>query len=648
MKLAILVVARNQPDSVRALRTRITASVSVPHETFVVEWGTDPVDLSRASSLWLADDERRGEAFALNLALQAARMADDFDYVWVLRADARIEAGTDLPGRAIRTLEAEPNLGLLAPPDPTAGTARPGGGDGGWRPVATVAHPGFFLRAAALDEVGFLDPDFRLATGAIDELCFRLHAAGWGVAESDELALPTDPDHPFAHPAEEAGAQRFALAWLAANHGSDWDRAFWRAAEAHGVEEDRFAARRAAWERAGAGEDAGPPAGASPEPWPLATDATYLLFAWPDYDDPAELDALVATFVRPILGRGDVCLCLRHDAAVDGPQGRVVEALEQSFQRATGPSSQLEVLLVDDDLTEADWPRLGRSVTCVLPLPSSRREPRRSRLADLGAPVVATSGDLLAAIPGLLPHLLQEPRYTTDQLDEVDWELVARIKELHPWSHPVHVGNLAVEPGVGAGEPAERLARRTAAQAARLLFDVCDRAELRGRSVLELSAGCAYWSARYSERGAARVVAVESDPRLRAQAELYWSHNRFLPEDGFRLLDGDLSRAETWDAISALGPHDVTLCLGYPPEVRAREEFLRRATEVTRELLVLDLPGPVDEAAREFLAELGLEVEVLSDAGDPDRSTLLARRRVAEPPAALPAERAPRSAARSA
>ncbi len=105
MKLAILVVARNQPDQVQGLVARIKASVSIPHEIFVVEWGTEPGNLGRASTLWFADGDLRGEGYALNLGLQAARMADEFDYVWVLRSDVLLEVGIDVPGRAIRSLE---------------------------------------------------------------------------------------------------------------------------------------------------------------------------------------------------------------------------------------------------------------------------------------------------------------------------------------------------------------------------------------------------------------------------------------------------------------------------------------------------------------------------------------------------------------
>ncbi len=497
-----------------------------------------------------------------------------------------------------------------------------------WRSVAACAYPGLVMRMSAAAAVGFFESDFRFVTGAVDELCYRLYGAGWFVAETDEVRYQLDAARPFVHPSEQAFADQFALEWLSTNHGPDWEAEFWRAAQGHGVAADRFAEHRETWESVGSASEAS--AAGMPEPWPLVTDATYLLFAWPRYDDRAELDALLQEFVRPLLGRTDVCLCLRHDAELDGPQGRAIEALEHSFQRVIGPSSEFEVLLVDDELAAEDWPRLGRSVTCVLPLPSSSEEPRRELLEKLAAPVVSGARDLLAVLPGLFANLVPEPRYTSEQLDTVDWDLVAEIKDLHPWPYPVHVGNLAVQPGVGTGESPDRIARRTAALAGRLIFGVGKRLELRDRSVLELGAGCAYWSARFTERGARRVVAVESDARLSAQARLYWSQNPFLPEDAFRILDGDLSAAATWDDISALGPHDVTVCVGLPPEIQARDEFLRRAVEVTREALILDLHASDEDAFRTRLERLGLDVEPIHEPGEPERLTLFARRRVAQ------------------
>src|SRR5712671_6312255 len=68
----------------------------------------------------------------------------------------------------------------------------------------------------------------------------------------------------------------------------------------------------------------------------LATSAPHRLLAWPRYDQTADLDSLARHFGPLLVGRTDVCLCLRHDLTRDVPLADAVRAVEAAFARAHG------------------------------------------------------------------------------------------------------------------------------------------------------------------------------------------------------------------------------------------------------------------------------------------------------------------------
>jgi hypothetical protein len=132
--------------------------------------------------------------------------------------------------------------------------------------------------------------------------------------------------------------------------------------------------------------------------WPLATDAALRIFAWPDYDHAAELEMMFNVYGRHLIGRRDVCLVLRQDKRADGSASFVRAKLELAHGRSVGRDAEIDVLLVDEDLTEGDWPRLGRSIDCALLLPSSHGH-RRDLLMALGVPLVENTDQLLLHLP---------------------------------------------------------------------------------------------------------------------------------------------------------------------------------------------------------------------------------------------------------
>jgi tRNA (mo5U34)-methyltransferase len=90
-------------------------------------------------------------------------------------------------------------------------------------------------------------------------------------------------------------------------------------------------------------------------------------------------------------------------------------------------------------------------------------------------------------------------------------ELSARVRELGPWFHNLRLGAVTTAPEHFLGDyPTAHW--NTFAHA------VPD--DLRGRSVLDVGCNAGFFSIQMKQRGADRVVAIDSDPRYLAQAAL--------------------------------------------------------------------------------------------------------------------------------
>ena len=100
------------------------------------------------------------------------------------------------------------------------------------------------------------------------------------------------------------------------------------------------------------------------EPWPLATNAVLRVLAWPKYDDMESIKR-VLTVAEPLFDNQAGCLCLRHDPEHDIPYEEAVHQLEEAFG-LMGLTGDLEVLFINEAIEEADWPRLGKSITAMI------------------------------------------------------------------------------------------------------------------------------------------------------------------------------------------------------------------------------------------------------------------------------------------
>lgn len=384
-------------------------------------------------------------------------------------------------------------------------------------------------------------------------------------------------------------------------------------------------------------QSAAPKAAPAPNSFPLATASRHKVFAWPNWTDERELGFLLNAVGRHIADRNDVCLCLRRDPRLDPPEEIAVAALEAAHERVLGRGKAIEVLLVDDVLAPSDAPALLRAIDCAFALPSSTGGERATLFAALGAKVVHTVDALCAAIG--ITAAAQTTVYSREVLDSVDWNLVQRIKELHPWFYPVTLGNLQVTPGVGSHVSAEYLTNRIRNRSTLMVDEVAQRVDLRGKSVLELACNCGFWSARYAERGATRVVGIEGRAKYVDQAQLYWSTNRFLPEGAYTFLNGDIADPQAWTRLRELGPFDVVICAGILYHVPNYAEIVGWAAELAREALIVDTR--VTDGAEQLVEEPGElhfnAIEATRRKVTPNRQRLLERmREVGLTPEVLP------------
>ena len=90
-------------------------------------------------------------------------------------------------------------------------------------------------------------------------------------------------------------------------------------------------------------------------------------------------------------------------------------------------------------------------------------------------------------------------------------ELEAKIKELGPWFHNMDVGGVQTAPDHFLYDyPNNKFSK----------FADALPADLSGKTVLDIGCNAGFYSLEMKRRGAARVMAIDSDPRYLAQAKL--------------------------------------------------------------------------------------------------------------------------------
>lgn len=140
------------------------------------------------------------------------------------------------------------------------------------------------------------------------------------------------------------------------------------------------------------------------DPYPLRTERPVRLLAWPRWDDLAELDTLLGTFARLLADRPEATLVLRHDGAQDGDMEASLQLLQGAYAGAFRDDEDIDLLILDDPLSEADLPRVGAAVSGLIVLRSTHEDPVRTVFAEtLGARLLQRPEELAELLPSATP-----------------------------------------------------------------------------------------------------------------------------------------------------------------------------------------------------------------------------------------------------
>lgn len=260
MRVAVLVVSRNRPDLVQNLAGWLERNMTYEHDLIVVEAGTEEEQISEFATIHYEDADFRGKCFAHNVAMEHARakgaIEKPYDYYWVLMNDLVFDEGVDAARILIETMEADPRLGILSPTCKDKiypGSARKS--EGGWHPVTTCDYLGFMISSKAVEDVGFLNPNFKYCWGAIHELSYKLYNAGMIVAYSDDVEYEhlggstygAKGTNTISREEYQVRAKQFAFDYFLHNYGSSWPTDFWAATKDHNIEVNTFADHCKMW-----------------------------------------------------------------------------------------------------------------------------------------------------------------------------------------------------------------------------------------------------------------------------------------------------------------------------------------------------------------------------------------------------------------
>ena len=135
-------------------------------------------------------------------------------------------------------------------------------------------------------------------------------------------------------------------------------------------------------------------------PMELTTNAQHKVLAWPHYHDDSDLEKLFSEYGQTLCDVESTCLCLRHDAELDGPLDDAVSRLQDVYERILG-DRDLEVLFINNPLTPDELTQLGNAVLATVEL--RPHDPTRTAfLTKTGAHIVPAPPALAQLLRGAL------------------------------------------------------------------------------------------------------------------------------------------------------------------------------------------------------------------------------------------------------
>jgi len=230
MRVAVLIVGRNRPDLEKKQNKQFDALEKQEHEHEV-----DRIFIE------CSEKDFKGKCYGHNRGLDDLKKHgrfEDYDYFLFMHNDVFFpnrEYGDPIDVM-ITTMENHKQIGVLSPTE--HGSSYPDAQprpfpESYWRKVSTCDYLCIMMRRSTLENVGFLNPDFKYCWGAIHELSYKLYKRGLCVAYEDKVQMRHLGGSTYgkktgtiSRDEYQKRAKRFAANYFKKTYGDRWDEEF--------------------------------------------------------------------------------------------------------------------------------------------------------------------------------------------------------------------------------------------------------------------------------------------------------------------------------------------------------------------------------------------------------------------------------------
>jgi len=291
--LCTIIVNRDRPDLTDKLHQQIhnmCKAGKISNDIIVVEMGSDKNNLSEHWTIWYDDPEFRGKCFGHNVGLASLKthpvgivlknhpmtlesrglpkLGTEYKYYLFLMNDVRFDDKSALR-KMIRLMDICSQVGVLSPCNPDAMYI-------GCKPepnryihyAVTCDYLALMVRKEVVDDIGFLNPDFKYCWGAIHDYAYKLYDSTWDgfggfspndsyIAYCDEVSIKHLGGTTYgkvkgviSRDEYKRRACKFALKYFEDRFGKDWDKEMTKALPPFLQEEEvnTFVRHRKKWE----------------------------------------------------------------------------------------------------------------------------------------------------------------------------------------------------------------------------------------------------------------------------------------------------------------------------------------------------------------------------------------------------------------
>lgn len=255
--VAAIIVNRNRPDLVESMIEQLKKmGIHLRMDIFVIEMGSNKDKLSKYSTLYYEDKDFRGKCYGHNVGLRLARSRANYRYYWILMNDLVFQEGIDTIGELIKIADANSKVAILSPTEYEGAhliTKPKSGRD--YHIVAACDYLSLLIRSKSIDEIGFLNPNFKYSWGAIIELAYKLYSNGWKIAYCDKVTMKHlggttygKAKGTISREEYQRKAREFAARYFVECYGSRWDNEFAKVLPPEIEFKEHFLRARESWE----------------------------------------------------------------------------------------------------------------------------------------------------------------------------------------------------------------------------------------------------------------------------------------------------------------------------------------------------------------------------------------------------------------